>query len=262
VAAQRGPQERAAAERAQLLSNVRARRLARRARRGEGGPGLKYERLDLHPWAVEDSRDLGVRDVVEYPEHERGVLVLRELRDVGEDGSKFLAFGDRVGDVVLGRPGQVENAVAIAAGTQHGQAAVAGDCKQPRPRRGRWLSAHEVAVGSQECELHDVLGLFARPEHPLREREHRPAMALDEHLERPLRSSVHELGESPIRRKPQGGGGHKVCAAAHNGIDGHGETSIAGTAPVHPETSRLPTCAGRLPAERTSSSPTTAPARS
>ena len=103
---------------------------------------------------------------------------------------------------------------------------MAGDRVQPRPQRGRRLGAPEVAVGGQERELHDVLGLLPRAEHVPAEREDGPVVAVEQRLERALGAGAHLLDQSLIGRQPQQRGWHEVVAAAQDGVGPHGIRSI------------------------------------
>jgi hypothetical protein len=72
---------------------------------------------------------------------------------------------------------------------------VAGDRVEPRPQRGGRLGAPQVAVGGEERELHDVLGLLLGAQHVPAEREDGTMVAVEQGLERPLGAGVHPLDQ-------------------------------------------------------------------
>ena len=98
----RAPQLRAAQLR-QLLADVGARRVARRAVGGQRRARLVDVGLHLLAPAVEDPRDLVVGDVAELGQHERRALVVRQPGEAGEHGAELLARGDLGREVVGGR---------------------------------------------------------------------------------------------------------------------------------------------------------------
>ena len=75
-----------------------------------------------------------------------------------------------------------------------------------------------------------VLGLLARAEHVPAEREHRPVMAVVEHLEGALRPGAHVLGETLVGRQAEQGGDlhpakHLEASDFHNHPTGQVATS-------------------------------------
>jgi hypothetical protein len=92
-----------AAERGELRADLGTRGFAGRAVGGERGPGLEHERLDLLPLTAEDPCDLLVGEVAELGEDERGALIMRQPRDVGQCRAHVLAGEHRGGQVIGGR---------------------------------------------------------------------------------------------------------------------------------------------------------------
>jgi len=141
---------------------------------------------------------LGVGEVAQLHEHERGALLIGKILQVGHE---LAQLGPALHLVVKpGCRGLDLGAMLLASRAQHRQAAVASDRVEPRLEGKLPFSTHEVAVGRAERLLHGVLGFLARPEHVAREREDPRDVALVEDLE--------------SHRVPAAGAGDEVVVAA------------------------------------------------
>jgi hypothetical protein len=218
VAAQRGVTPHAPAKDGELLTDLFTRRLASGAAGDQRGAGLEHERLHLRRRAHEDLRDLLVRDVAELSEHERGALIVRESRDVGQGDAQVLSGCQLCRQMVGGQLGDLRDGM-LAACAQHGEAAVPGYGIEPRTQARRRLAAQEVAVGSEERELYGVLGLLARAEHVAAEGEHRAVIAVEQSLERSLGPALHVLDQTLIGGEAQQRGRQEVVTV---GLDDGG----------------------------------------
>ena len=97
VAAQRAAAQLAAARGRELLADVLARRLARVAVGDQPGARLVHERLDLGRRHVDHRGDLGMGEVADLGEHERGALVVGQPRDVAQQRAQVRALLDAGG---------------------------------------------------------------------------------------------------------------------------------------------------------------------
>ena len=128
----------------ELLADLGAWRLARRARAQQRLARLEDEGLDLLPAHAEDGRDLLVGLVAELEEDQRGALVIGQALQLGHQLAQVGAPLD-VGGHALDRPGAVRDRVdgdLGAACTQRRQAPVAGDRVQPRAQVDVAAAAH------------------------------------------------------------------------------------------------------------------------
>ena len=151
----------AAAQHRELLLDLPAVGVARRARARQRLARLEHQRLDLVLAHAQRPADLLVAQGTELGQDERGPLVLGQALQVGEQLAQVLAPLD-LGREPLDRGlGNVVEGALLLAGAQDGQAAVAGDGVEPRLELDRLVAADEVAVGGDERVLDGVLGLLA-----------------------------------------------------------------------------------------------------
>jgi hypothetical protein len=211
--------------RGELLADVGAGRVASDAAGQERGAGLEHERFDLVARARQDPRDLLVRDVAELGEHEGGALIVGQVRHVGQDRAQVLPRRHLGGQTIRDGQGHLRHG-ALAAGAQYRQAAVAGYRVEPRPQRGGRVGAPQVAVGGEERELQDVLGLLLGAQHVPTERQDGTMVALEQRLERALRAGTHVLDQPLIGGEPQQPGWHEVVVAGQDGVGSHGVRSM------------------------------------
>ena len=134
--------------------------------------GLEDECLDLLPRHAEHLRDLRVRQRVEFGEHQRRPLIVRQALHIADQIPEILACLNLRGEA-LGLDLLKFGHGLLPAGTQDAEAAVAGDREQPRTQMDRLFGLHQVAVGGGERVLNGVLGLVGIAEHVAAERQNR-----------------------------------------------------------------------------------------
>ena len=184
----------------QLLADLDARRLARRAGAQQRLARLEDERLDLLPAHAEDGRDLLVGLVAELEEDQRGALVVGQALQLGHQLAQVGAPLD-VGGHALDRPGAVRDRVdgdLGAARTQHRQAAVAGDRVQPRAQVDVAAAAAQRPVRRGEAVLQGVLGLLATAQHLPAEGEQPAVVAVVDDLEGVVVAGAHASDEPVV----------------------------------------------------------------
>jgi hypothetical protein len=197
VTAQRRPPKRGPTQCGQLLADLRARSFAGAAAGLERRSGLVGQRLDLLATTSQTLRDLVVGDVAQLGEHERGALVVRQPRQIGQHGTELVTHADRGGHVIDRGLGLILYG-PHPAGAQQRQAAMASDPIQPRAKGARTLAARDLRPRDQERLLHDVLGVLARAQHPAAELEQRPSVALEQLLEGTPGALLDLLNQTPI----------------------------------------------------------------
>ena len=205
VAAQRAAQERAAAQRRELLADDVAVGVACVALVHERRPGLEDECLDLL-WAAADDRcDLVAAEIAEAREQQCRTLILGKLLEVTEQLAQVATALDAVGKPLRRRleDGVVDVGV-LAAGADDGQAAVARDLEEP------WLDVDVAVVGTDvpvqgdEGVLRRVLAVGLGAQHVAAEAEDAKVVAVIEHLEGrcvSLPDHLHQALVGPARKQ-------------------------------------------------------------
>ena len=164
-----------------------------------GGLGERHaraheQRLDARHRRLHRLGDLLVGERVHLPQHQRGLLGLRQLVDVADEQPELLALVDHVGGglAVVGEM-DVHRVDADRLGpAQLVEAPVAGDPVQPRLDVDRPLVGEHRVVGRRQHLLQDVLGVLPGAEHVAAERQQARLVAGDEHLERRRVASADE----------------------------------------------------------------------
>ena len=198
--------ERAPAQVRELLADVRARRLARGPPAHQRLARLEHERLDLLAPHAQDGRDLLVGVVADLEQDERRALIGRKALHVVHEHAQVRAPVDLRREPLGGRSVFVELDL-LAPRAHHREAAVARDGVEPGLEVDDLVARPQRAIGGQEGVLQDVLGLLARAEHVLAEREQPAVVGVVERLERgivPAANPSEELGLG-LRRRPAAG---------------------------------------------------------
>jgi hypothetical protein len=220
VIAQMPPAEGGSARHRELLLDGAARDHAGVGRRHERLARLQDERLDLVRADADHLRHLGVRELAQLGQEQRGALVVGQRAQVGEQVAQLLAPLD-VGGEVLRRRNPVVGQPRIGAPCADDRdAPVARDGVEPGAHRARDPSLPERRVGGEERVLDDVLAVLRLPEHVPREREQREMVADVELLERLHVAAARRARELPVRagtraqEQPSG----RRCRGRHVGL--------------------------------------------
>jgi hypothetical protein len=152
--------QRTSVERGELLAHGLARGVARFALRQQRRPRLKDECLHPCGLAPERVRDLGLREVAELVQRERGALLGRQRDDVADHLLQRLAplhLRRHRGGAVLQIGGEIGVDARRSAVADHRQGVVTRDAVEPCPRVMQLRAVAQLAVCGHERLLDDVL---------------------------------------------------------------------------------------------------------
>jgi hypothetical protein len=196
VATQRPAAQLAAAGDGEMLADVATGLVARLAPTAQGRARLEDQCPHLVGSAADHLRHLGVLEVPELGEHERGPLLLGQAPDVAEKGAQVVALlhllrqGRDPICQVLGRH--------LTAGAPHVQAAVSRRRVEPCAQVPRRSAGVQLPVGGAEGVLDRVLRLLTRPEQVPGQRQQSTMVAIVERLEGVLVAVLDQPGQGAV----------------------------------------------------------------
>ena len=169
----------------QPLADLRTGTLASAPAPIEPLAGLEDEGLDLVATDSEHGRDLLVRLVAEFEQHERRALIGRQPLNVLDDLAQLLSAREQTrGTINRGTLSAHPIAIRdLAARAQLREAAVTRDRVQPRPQRTVAPTAAKRVVCRHERQLQRVLAPLSASQHVHTEAEQRRTVTVENLLE-------------------------------------------------------------------------------
>ena len=131
VPAERSPAQLAGGRGRECLADLSAGDLSRAAILDQGGASLKDECLHLFGLAIEHLGDVSVIERPELREDQRGLLLLREVLEVGEELAELGTLLDLLGEADRRALALDLAHCQLPPGPQHAEAAIAGDRVEP-----------------------------------------------------------------------------------------------------------------------------------
>jgi hypothetical protein len=193
----------------QLLSDLRAGRVARLGRARQCEPRPDQERLDRRDRDLERAGEVGVGHAAELAHQQRRALLIREPADVLDQTPDRLPQVN-LGDRVTSRGAQQRQHLRRwrARPAQLVDAAIVGDPEQPGSERQLTIAGSKPRVGPDEHVLERVLGILAAREHLARVRQQALVVPIVDRSERfvvagPEQRDELLVGAEAKQRRPE-----------------------------------------------------------